>query len=164
MSRNRFEALQEDEEIVPIMAVETQKAQAMTRTSAIEFHAADVRKPLASAVKMANAGNRIVLDKQGSYVENVDTGERMEVKVQGETFVFDVQYGNGEPGVITLDSGAGVNVWPRGDLPEVRMLPKKPGLRMCAANGTEIANLDQKIVQLRGIDVGTTKSGFSRRV
>ena len=156
--------MHEDEEIVPIMAVEAQKAQAMTRTSAIEFHVADVRKPLASAVKMVNAGNRIVLDKQGSYVENVDTGERMEVKVQDETFVFDVQYGNGEVGVITLDSGAGVNVWPKGALPEVRMLPRKPGLRMCAANGTEIANLGRKIVQFRGIDAGATKSVFSRRV
>ena len=102
--RNRFE----------VLAVETNKDRKMTRTSAIEFNVAEVRKPLASAARMVKSGNRVVLDQDGSFIENKSTGERMEVRVKDETFVFDVELTNGESEVITLDSGAGVHVWPRG--------------------------------------------------
>ena len=68
----------------------------MTRTSAIEFNVAEVRKPLASAARMVKSGNRVVLDQDGSFIENKSTGERMEVRVKDETFVFDVELTNGE--------------------------------------------------------------------
>ena len=79
--RNRFE----------VLAVETNKDWKMTRTSAIEFNVAEVRKPLASAARMVKSGNRVVLDQDGSFIENKSTGERMEVKVKDETFMFDVE-------------------------------------------------------------------------
>jgi predicted RNase H-like nuclease (RuvC/YqgF family) len=37
----------------------------------------DVSKPLLSVKKVVDAGNRVVFDKGGSYIEDVKTGERM---------------------------------------------------------------------------------------
>ena len=159
--QNKFIELESDDdevEISVVTAIAVDSAPKLTRPSAIEFNVADVRKPLASAVKMVKARNRVILDEEGSYIQNKDTGECMEVRIEDETFVFDVEFENGEFGTITLDSGAGVNVWPHGKLKEVPMRPKKPGLKMCAANGTEIQNHGQKVIKFRGID----STDFSR--
>ena len=146
---NRFAAIAiDDEDEIPVMAVEHVDR---TRESAIEFNVAEVRKPLASAVRMVMAGNRVVLDSDDSYIENRKTGERMKLKVKDGTYVFDVQCKDGEVDEFTLDSGAGVNVWPQGRREDIPMMPKRSGLRMCAANGTEIQNLGRKIVQFRGV-------------
>ena len=56
-----------------------------TQKGAIELNVADVRTPLASAVKMVRAGNRIDFDEDGSYVESKSTGERIRVEVKDET-------------------------------------------------------------------------------
>ena len=61
MLKNSFEPLSE---WCPVQVVE-----AKIQKGAIEFNVADVRKPLASAVKMVRAGTRIVFDDEGSYVE-----------------------------------------------------------------------------------------------
>ena len=37
----------------------------------------DVNKALLSVSKMVNSGSRVVFEKSGSYVEDVETGERM---------------------------------------------------------------------------------------
>ncbi len=71
--------------------------------SSIEFNVADVRKPLASAAKMVKSGNQVILDDEGSFIMNKTTGECMEVLIKDETFVFEVQFENGEKGTITLD-------------------------------------------------------------
>ena len=107
---------------------------------------------------------RIVLDEEGSYVENKVTGETMEVKMENETFVFEVEFDDGEFGKITLDSGAGASVWPEKEREQVPMMPRNPGLRMCAANGTEIKNFGRKIMKFRGIKVDDVESDFRRRV
>jgi hypothetical protein len=125
-----------------------------TRTSSIKFHVTNVKQPLVSAVKVVEAGNKIVMSAEGSYVENVVTGERMKIRPENGTFVFDVTYQNGEEGTMTLDSGAGVNVWPKELLQSVPVGPKEPGLRMKAANGTDIENLGAKIVLFRGLEAG----------
>ena len=75
---------------------------------------ADVKKPLASAVNIAEAGNRIALETDAGYIENVKTKERMMVRVENKTYVFDVQLEDGDVTTVTLDSGAGCHVWPRG--------------------------------------------------
>ena len=65
--------------------------------------------------------------------------------------MFDVQYTEGdEAGIVTLGPGASVNVWLNNLLPKVKIQPKKVGLRMIAANGTEIKNYGQKLVKFRG--------------
>ena len=73
--------------------------------------------------------------------------------------MLDVEYQDGEAGTITLDSGAGVNVWLEEMQKNVPMLPKDPRLRMTAANGSEIENLGVKVIKFRGAE-----SGFRRRV
>jgi hypothetical protein len=154
--QNRFSIFGEsgEEHNAEICAVEI--AHTLTRESGLDFNVADVKKPLASAVRVVRAGNRVVMDEEGSYIENKQTGERMEVRVESDTFVFDVEFQNGEQGTITLDSGAGCNVWPHGKLREVPMRPKNPALRMTAANGTEIQNCGRKLIQFRGVDVSRT--------
>ena len=58
----------------------------------IEFHVTDATKPLVSAVKVVEAGNTIVMssDKGGSYIENDVTKERIYLRKEKVTFVFDV--------------------------------------------------------------------------
>ena len=141
---------------VDIMAVEEK----MTRRSAMKFHIAKVQKPLASAAKVTEAGNTIVLKENGGYVENNETKERMAVRKEKGVFVMDVIYTDGSNGVITLDSGAGVCVWPVGLENPAPMGPKAKGLKMVAANGTEITNFGTKDIKFWGMDAGSV---FPRR-
>ena len=108
---------------------------------------------MASAARVVAAGNRIVMepDHGESFIENLVTGEKLELRVDRGTYVFDVEFADGEEGVITLDSGAGVNVWPVDRQTAVPMKPKQSGLKMTAANGSEIENLGQKIIKFRGV-------------
>jgi hypothetical protein len=122
----------------------------MTRESCMKFHVAGVKKPLASAAKVVKANNRIFMDASGGYIENITTGEKMNIRILNDVFVVDVIYPSGEKGVITLDSGAGCNVWPRDLLPQVPMTAKDPSVRMTAANGTVIENVGQKLIQFAG--------------
>ena len=58
----------------------------------IEFHVTDSTKPLVSAAKLAEAGNTIVLSgrKGGSFIENEKTKERIYLRREKGTYVFDV--------------------------------------------------------------------------
>jgi hypothetical protein len=49
----------------------------------MEFHVTDSTKPLASALTVLKAGNRIVLSKEGSFIENEKTKEKITLKVKG---------------------------------------------------------------------------------
>jgi hypothetical protein len=159
---NRFKELEDcdDDEEVAIGAVEDKT---WTRMSGMTFNVADVKKSLAAAAKVVEAGNRVVLgpDPEKSYVENIKTKEKMRLRKEKGVCVIDVKYEDGKEGVITLDSGAGVSVWPRGMRKEVKMMPRKEGLRMVAANGTEIENFGQKIIKFQGMECGG--EGFSWR-
>jgi hypothetical protein len=126
----------------------------------MKFNVAKVKKPLASAAKVVEAGNRISMgpNPNDNFIENTITGEKIGLRVEGGTYVFDVEFQNGEPGTITLDSGAGVNVWPSELQAQVPMQPKDPRLRMTAANGSSIENLGTKIIHFTGVE-----PGFRRR-
>ena len=151
---NRFAALHEDDhDIGEVNEVRTCTKEKWTRPSAMTFNLASVTKPLASAAQVVASGNRIVLDPQpdNCFVENVHTGERMRLRQQRGVYVFDVQYSHGEEGEITLDSGAGVSVWPADKAHYAEeTLPKKPGLKLVAANGTPIDNMGRARVVLKG--------------
>ena len=56
-----------------------------------------------------------------------------------------------QEGKVTLDSGAGVSVWPREKMKGVKLLPKKKCLWMVAANGTETSNNGQEAINFRGL-------------
>ena len=53
--------------------------------------------------------------------------------------------------MVALDSGAGVNVWPKTWSNDAKMEEKIGGLTMVAANGTEIENLGQKVIKFMAI-------------
>ena len=154
-THNRFEGLQvtDDYDVDEVNEVHTFDGKKWTRPSSMTFNVASVTKPLASAAQVVASGNRIVLDPRPdeSFVENVRTGERMRLREQKGVYVFDVQYRDGEEGTITLDSGAGVSVWPK-EMADYasEMLPKKPNLKMIAAKGTPIENYGRAKVVLRG--------------
>jgi len=68
-------------------------------------------------------------------------------------YVYDVQLEDGSIVTVTLDSGAGCSVWPRGKASGgAKLEPKKPGMKMSAANGTEIGYYGQRMVKFRAID------------
>ena len=82
--------------------------------------------------------------QDGSFIDNKRTGERMELRVKDETFVFDVQLTNGDSEVITLDTGAGVHVWPRGLCEDVPMMLKhSPG--DCGVLGNAGGGVEQRV-------------------
>ena len=151
---------EEVREISEINIEEVAAEKAFTRPSSMTFNVAGVCKPLASAAKVVEAGNRIVMDPSGSYIENVKTGERMQLRKKKGVFVFEVKYQDGDSGEITLDSGAGVSVWPKGHKQSLlRVGPRQEGLKMVAANGTAIENVGQTKVVFRGVAPET--SSFS---
>ena len=124
----------------------------------MRFNFAKVQKPLASAAKVVEAGNRISMGPkpQDNYIENTKTGEKIELRVDRGTYVFDVEFENGEVGAITLDSGAGVSVWPEGMQDQIPLMPKDPKLKMTAANGSVIENLGTKVIKFRGVEADFT--------
>ena len=159
-TRNRFARLEEGDgdggevcEVGEVGEVRVGDGEAWTRLSSMTFNIAGVCKPLASAAKVVAMGNRVVLDPDPakSCVENVRTGEKMRLREQKGVYVFDVKYQDGEEGTITLDSGAGVSVWPKEWARYATETgPKKPGLKMVAANGTPIENVGQARVVFKG--------------
>lgn len=56
----------------------------------MEFHVTNTTKPLASALAVVKAGNRVVLSQQGSYIENEKTRQRIRLQERGGTYVFEV--------------------------------------------------------------------------
>ena len=92
---------------------------------------------------MVKAGNLVVMHPgpEKCFIQNISTGEHIKLTEEKGTYVFDVVLDETkEVGQVTLDSGAGVSVWPRNKMKGVKLLPKQKGLRMVAANGTEIVN------------------------
>ena len=47
------------------------------RSKRIHFQVADIHKPLLSMAKVADMGFRSVFEKQGGYIEHIDTGEKI---------------------------------------------------------------------------------------
>ena len=84
----------------------------LSRESKMRFNVAKVQKPLTSAVRVVEAGNKFSTgpNPEDNFIENSTTGERIGLRVEKGTFVFDVEFKDGEAGTITLDSGAAVNV------------------------------------------------------
>jgi hypothetical protein len=155
---NRFQALQEDDETTGCMVCGVDPKD-LTREAQLEFCEADVRKPLVSAVRVAKAGNGMWLEANGGYVMNMATEENIIVRVENGVYVMDVQFDDDTVDVVTLDSGAGCNVWPKGRRAgsNSKLLPKRAGVGMVAANGTPIEYHGQRQVRFRGM---RTDPGF----
>ena len=55
---------------------------------AVKAQVCDVNEALMSVRKMAKAGNRVVFDEEGSYIENKSTGRRMWMKEENNVYVL----------------------------------------------------------------------------
>ena len=96
--RKRKNSPESDDRTCMACGVDDEK---LTREVRLEFCEADVRKPLASAVRVAKAGNGIWLEAHGCYIENLATKERMEVREENGVYVMDVQFDDETVDVIT---------------------------------------------------------------
>ena len=56
----------------------------------MEFQVTDVHKALGSVSSMVRKGNRVVFDPEGSFVENIHTGDRMPLREDNGVYVLDV--------------------------------------------------------------------------
>ena len=54
------------------------------------WQVANVRRPLMSAVKVARAGNVVNLDEQNPHIRNKKTGERIDLRWEGNVCVLDL--------------------------------------------------------------------------
>ena len=100
------------------------------------------------------------MEGSGGYIENIATGERIQLRLECGVYVFDVVLPDGKQAVVALDSGAGVCVWPETWKVEAKLeKTKEEGLSMIAANGTEISNLGQKVIQFKAARLFTGQLG-----
>ena len=51
-----------------------------------EAEVADVKRPFATVSKLCAAGNRVVFDPSGSYVENIRTGNKTAIECTGKGY------------------------------------------------------------------------------
>lgn len=162
VTQNMWEALEEKDEPMELMIAAVDiSGKKLTRIAAMTFNEADVKKPLASAVAVAKAGNKIIVDEKGGYIENMVTGEKMELRIQDNTYVYDIQMEDGSINTVILDSGAACNVWPRSKASGAKLMPRKEGIKMVAANGTSINYYGQRLIKFRGMEAD---QDFPRRV
>ena len=61
------------------------------------FQVADVTRPLCSVTKICDKGNRVVFLENGGYIENLQTNDRMKVRVLNDVYVFDVELDDWRP-------------------------------------------------------------------
>ena len=86
----------------------------------------------------------------------------MKIREADGTFVYDVVLEGGEVCTVTLDSGAGCNVWPKSKrVKGAVMMPRNEALRMIAANGTPIENYGRQRVKFQGVKAEGSR--FTRR-
>ena len=62
------------------------------KVKAMNFEVTDCKKPLASVAKIVDRGNRVVFDKDGSYIYNKETGEMIVLERERGTFVMTVEF------------------------------------------------------------------------
>ena len=56
----------------------------------VNVQIADVKSNLAAGMRIIEAENRVVLDSEGSYIENKITGDRIIIRHENGCFVFDM--------------------------------------------------------------------------
>jgi hypothetical protein len=62
------------------------------KTKAMNFEVTDCKKPLASVAKIVDKGNKVVFDKDESYILNKLTGEKIILERERGTFVMVVDF------------------------------------------------------------------------
>ncbi len=56
----------------------------------VDVNVADVKSNLASGMRITQTNNRIILDSDGSYIENKLTGNKIHIRHENGCFLFDL--------------------------------------------------------------------------
>ena len=56
----------------------------------VDVNVADVKSNLASGMRITQSNNRIVLDSEGSYIENKLSGNKIHIRHENGCFLFDL--------------------------------------------------------------------------
>ena len=117
-----------------------------TRMRSITFHVARVYRPLTSAAKIVQAGNRISLgpDTADNYIENVRTGHLIHSTCSSRTELMGRS-------LWTLE-----RVRTYGLSTFSRMLARER-LRMTTANGAVIPSMGSTVIKFMGLEPGFTR-------
>ena len=116
----------------------------------MKCHVTDATKFLASVRKMTEHGDRMVFDKDRSFIQHKKTGREMEMISENGVYKLDVILMNGEKaerGRIVIDSGGADNVMPAKALSEIPMQPKELGANFKSATGKPMENHGRKDIQ-----------------
>ena len=60
--------------------------------SNVVFQVTHARKPLASVSKIVRKGNRVIFSPTGSYIENIESGKKIELDEANGTYHMDVEF------------------------------------------------------------------------
>ena len=58
---------------------------------AMTFQVTDATKPLAAVSKIVKKGNRVIFDPEGSYVQNIKSGQKKDLSEVGGIYQMDVE-------------------------------------------------------------------------
>ena len=62
------------------------------KMSMAEFQCMEVKKPLASVARIVDKGNRVVFEAAGSYIQNIETGKKIELVRDNGTYAMEVEF------------------------------------------------------------------------
>ena len=57
-----------------------------------EFQCMEVKKPLASVARIVDKGNRVVFEPNGSYIQSIETGKKIDLVRENGTYTMEVEY------------------------------------------------------------------------
>ena len=72
----------------------------------LPMQAADVLRILASVGQMIHAGNRVVFDQEGSYIQHKASGKVTQIHEKGGNFVFNLRVKKGKPCVSAVETAS----------------------------------------------------------
>ena len=129
------------------------------------FHLTKAQRMLASAERIASAGNQVSVgpEEKDCFIMNLKTRRKIKLTKKGGVYVMRVMVKVGEKwkeANVIVDSGAEECVMPRDWLPEAEWMPKKDGVRFMGADGTDLGNFGRRLIEFVPIE---DFAGFTRR-
>ena len=115
------------------------------------FQVADVRKPLVAVKRISEKGNLVQfgLQKEDNFIQNKQTRDKIFLREQGNSYIMDVQFENGEWTEITVDSAAEESVCPKSWGQQFGILPAERKLRLVNASGGNIEHHGRREVTIQ---------------
>ena len=120
----------------------------------LKFQVADVRKPSLAVSRVVEKGNEVRFGpgKDGSYIRNLETGDKVTLRPNGRgSYKFDVKFPKGERTAITVDSGAEESVCPLEWGEEFGLVKPDQRLNLINASGSHIAHYGQRQVKVEAL-------------